>query len=283
MPHSFDICLTCPMAMFSKLPYFANESKCAHPFELIHIDIWGPYRVLSQGKCRYFLTIVDDCSRATWRYLLQYKSQALATLQSFYNYVLNHFKSSIQIIRSDNALEFDCTPCTTFFHSKGIVHQTSCVDRPQQNGRVERKHRHLLEIARALRFQAALPLHFWGDAMLAIAYIINRLPTPILQHQTPYKILLGTKPDCTHLRVFGCLAFASNLVRTSNKFQPRGVPCVLLGYSHNQKGYRFLNMLTKQVCTSRDVQFYEHIFSFHKSSLTQYLQPIPAPIFGTTY
>uniref|UniRef100_A0A803MQ80 GAG-pre-integrase domain-containing protein n=1 Tax=Chenopodium quinoa TaxID=63459 RepID=A0A803MQ80_CHEQI len=67
--------------------------------------------------------------------------------------------------QSDNALEFDDGPSQKFFAAMGIVHQTSCVDRPQQNARVERKHRHVLEIARAIRFQAGLELSYWVDAM----------------------------------------------------------------------------------------------------------------------
>lgn len=159
------ICLTYPMSKFTKLPFSLSDSHASSPFDLIHIDIWGPYRVASKGKYRYFLTIVDDHSRHTWVYLLQYKSESLATLETFLNYANTHFQKQIKFIRSDNALEFDDAPCNKFFSTHGIVHQTSCVKRPEQNARVERKHRHILEIARSLRFQAGLPLLYWANVL----------------------------------------------------------------------------------------------------------------------
>ena len=78
-----EVCLTCPMAKFAKLPYDISSSCASNCFDLVHIDIWGAYRVPARGKFRYFLTIVDDHSRAIWVYLLQYKSQAFAVLQNF--------------------------------------------------------------------------------------------------------------------------------------------------------------------------------------------------------
>ena len=44
-----------------------------------------------------------------------------------------------------------------FFQEKGIVHQSTCRDTPQQNGIAERKNRHLLEVARALIFHVNVP------------------------------------------------------------------------------------------------------------------------------
>ncbi|GJV60549.1 cysteine-rich receptor-like protein kinase 8 [Tanacetum coccineum] len=67
-------CLSCLMAKFTKLPYALSDSHDVNIFDLIHIDIWGPYKVPTNGKFRYFLTIVDDCSRGTWVYLLEQKS-----------------------------------------------------------------------------------------------------------------------------------------------------------------------------------------------------------------
>ena len=155
-----SICVTCPLAKHTQLPFFLNENCCHIPFGLIHMDIWGPYRVCAHSQCRYFLTIVDDFTRATWTYSLKYKSQAFATLKMFCNYASNQFGYTVKIVRSNNALEFDTSECQHFFAKHEIVHQTSCVNKPQQNGHVERKRRHLLEISRALRSQAHLPLKF---------------------------------------------------------------------------------------------------------------------------
>jgi hypothetical protein len=42
-----------------------------------------------------------------------------------------------------------------------------------QNGMAERKHRHLLETARALMIAASLPPHFWAKAISTATYLIN--------------------------------------------------------------------------------------------------------------
>jgi transposase InsO family protein len=74
--------------------------------------------------------------------------------------VQNQFNCNVKQIRTDNGTEFMSNTMQSYFYLKGIIHQRSCVDTPQQNGIVERKHRHLLEVARALRFQANLPISF---------------------------------------------------------------------------------------------------------------------------
>ncbi|GKB21608.1 retrovirus-related pol polyprotein from transposon TNT 1-94, partial [Tanacetum coccineum] len=80
---SSDNCLSCPMAKFTKLPYSSSVSHSTCIFELIHIDIRGPYKVPTNGKFSYFLAIVDDYSRGTWVYLLEQKSDAFDALKSF--------------------------------------------------------------------------------------------------------------------------------------------------------------------------------------------------------
>lgn len=147
------------MAKQSRQTFSLSTTSSKECFELIHIDIWGGYHVPSLTGAQFFLTIVDDYSRGTWVYLMKHKSETCSLLVSFVHLVETQFNKRVKVIRSDNGPEFSMTQ---FYASKGIEHQTTCVNNPQQNGVAERKHRHLLNVGCALLFQANLPKEFWG-------------------------------------------------------------------------------------------------------------------------
>lgn len=140
-------------------------------------------------------------------------------------------------------------------------------------------------MARALRFQADLPKQFWGYCLLTATHSINKIPTSATEFKIPYKSLFQAKEDYSHLKTFGCLCFAS--IHDSDKFDPRAIKSVFLGYLDNQKGYLLYNLQTKKVFVSRHVIFHEHVFPFssqNTSTLPSYHSlpwPVddPAPIF----
>lgn len=123
--------------------------------------------------------------------MLTFKSDATIALQNFYTLIETQFEARIKTIRSDNCGEFNMTK---FYKEKGIIHQITCVETPEQNAVVERKHQHILNVARALRFQSGLPLKYWNDFVMTAVYLINRTPTPILDQKSPFEILFQTKP-----------------------------------------------------------------------------------------
>lgn len=152
------------------------------------------------------------------------------------------FSTRVKTIRSDNGSEFTCL--TAYFAENGIVHDTSCVGTPQQNGRMERKHRHILNTARALRFQANLPVEFWGYCAHAAGYLINRTPTKLLGGKTPYELVYNRPPPLAHLRVFCCLCYVHNQKHGGGKFEARGHRSVFIGYPFSKKGWIVYNLDT---------------------------------------
>lgn len=206
------------------------------------------------------MTIVDDFSRAVWVILLIDKTEVQKMFLSFFGMIERQFHAKVRIVRSDNGTEFNCMK--EYFAGHGILFQTTCVGTPQQNGRVERKHRHILNVARALRFQGNLPIEFWGECILGAGYLINRTPSAVLGFKTPYEILFNSPPPFHHLRVFGCLCYAHNQKAKGDKFDSRSRKCVFVGYPHDKKGWKLFDLEKQEFFVSRDVKFYENEFPY---------------------
>nr|GEV91432.1 retrovirus-related Pol polyprotein from transposon TNT 1-94 [Tanacetum cinerariifolium] len=109
-----------------------------------------------------------------------------------------HMVAEDERVRCDNGGEFTSNSMITFYEENRILLETACPHTPQQNGVIERKHRNLLETARALRFEVNIPKRFWGECILTAAYIINRLPSKdvlFLEENFPFKNIAGSL-DC---------------------------------------------------------------------------------------
>ncbi|KAJ8633298.1 hypothetical protein MRB53_026634 [Persea americana] len=246
--------------------FFPSENKAKECFDLIHCDLWGAYRIPASCGAVYFLTIVDDCSRALWIYLLNRKDDVACGLRDFITMISRQFEKNVKIVRSDNGTEFTCLK--GYFAEHGILHQTSCTGTPQQNGRVERKHRHILNIARALRFQAHLPIEFWGECVLTAGYLINRTPSVLLDGKTPYEILYGQVPTYKHIRIFGCLCYVHDRNRDKDKFASRSRKCIFVGYPFGKKGWRLYDLERGDFFVSRDVVFIETEFPYADTNIS---------------
>ncbi|KAL0410883.1 UNVERIFIED_CONTAM: Copia protein [Sesamum latifolium] len=244
----------------------------------MHVDVWGPYHQASLSNCHYFLTIVDDHSRATWTYLMRHKSQSSTLLSRFFQSVKVQFDSLVKCISTDNGSEFLGHECQALFSSLGIAYQKTCPYSPQQNGLVERRHKQLLETARSLIFQAHLPTKFWGEALLAATHLLNRLPTSILSWKMPYELLHKRAPLYENLHVFGCLCFATLTKPHKDKFGKRALRYVFLGYSAGRKGFKVYDLETNQLLVSRDVVFHKNHFPFHSLSPAPASADLPLPI-----
>ena len=195
-------CSICYLVKQKCLPFHNSSSVLISAFELLDLDILGAFHLPTHDGFRYFLTILDDFTYLTWEYLLKAKSDVASIFPAFYNLVHTQYGVKIKSVRSDNAPEL---AFTHFFSDKGMMSFHSCVDTSQQNSVVKRKHQHLLNVARALLFQSHIPLAYWGDCILIVAYLINRILSLVLFNKTPFEALYHKVPSYDPLRTFGCL------------------------------------------------------------------------------
>jgi histone deacetylase 1/2 len=114
----------------------------------------------------------------------------------------------------------------------------------------------------ALLAHASMPLKFWDEAFLTATFLINLLPSKVIDFGTPTERLLGTTPNYDALRIFGCACWPNLRPYNKQKLAFRSTRCVFLGYSSHHKGVKCLDPSTGRVYISRDVAFYESNFPF---------------------
>lgn len=131
---------------------------------------------------------------------------------------------------------------------------------------VERKHKYLLETARAILFQSKLHVRYWGECILTVTYIINILSTTYLKIKCPFELLYQRKADYLHMRSFGCLCYPTVPKVLRDKFEPRTTLHVFIGYPFGTKEYTVLSLITRKIHISRDLIFHESVFPFAHSS-----------------
>jgi len=104
------------------------------------------------------------------------------------------FQNALKLFVTDNALEYTQQAFQNILKHYGIAPHLSCPGTSQQNGRAERKLRHILDTIRALLLSSLVLTPSWGEATLTAVYTINRLPTPLLAHCAPHERLFGSSP-----------------------------------------------------------------------------------------
>ena len=142
-------------------------------FTLIHSDLWGPSCTPNRTYKKWFITFIDDHTHLCWVYLLTDKIEVPSVFMNFHFMIQTQFHTKIQILCTDNGTEYFNHSLSTYLQENGIIHQSSCVDTPQQNGVAEWKNRHILKVARTLLFTSRMPSQFWGDSILTATYLIN--------------------------------------------------------------------------------------------------------------
>jgi hypothetical protein len=188
---------------------------------------------------------------------MKHRSEALSIYKNFSAMIRTDFDTSIRVFRVDSTVEYLFDALHQVLAEQGTLTQFSCLGVHAYNGVTERKHRYLLETARALMIASSVPPHFWAAAISTATYLIKIQPSSALQSGIHFECLCGKMPDYSSLHLFGCVCYILLAPREHTQLTAQSVECVFLGYSAEHKGYRCWDLVARRMQTSRDVVFDE--------------------------
>nr|KYP52269.1 Retrovirus-related Pol polyprotein from transposon TNT 1-94 [Cajanus cajan] len=214
---------SCCIAKSHRIPSQPSITVYSKPLEFIFLDVWGPASLESSCGYLYFLTYVDACTRYICVYLLLRKSYVFSHFLNFKALAEKQFQTPLKSVQTDGGGEFH--PLTSFLQH-GIIHKLTYPYAHHQNGMVEKRHRHVVELGLAMIHHASLPLKFWDHAFLIATYLINMLLSSSIGYQSPYRLIHNKDPDYKFLKIFGCSCFPLLRPYNQHKIQPRSKECI---------------------------------------------------------
>ena len=225
------------------------------------MDICGPYPTQTPDGKRYFYVILNNFSNWGFTYLLRLKSNVFSHFSNTEAFLLRSYGTDIITVQMDGASEFCKGDLGNHFAKQGIVVQQTAPYAHQQARKIERYVWTIEEGGQTLLADSRLPMSFWGWAVLTSQYLCNCLPTSTLTSDfTPFEVLMGKKPDLSHLQVWGCQCFPAIPLELHMKAGPRHFEAIFVGYEEARVGW-VVRDLKGAVHFSRDVIFNEELSS----------------------
>ena len=103
-----------------------------------------------------------------------------------------------------------------------------------------------------------VPKRFWADIVSIACFLINRMPSSVLNWATPYHQLFPNNPSfLIEPKVFGCTCFIRDVRPQVSKLDPKYLKCIFLGYCCVQKGYQCYCPPLRRYFESIDVTYFE--------------------------
>src|SRR6202521_650990 len=253
------ICPACALGKATRASFPPSKSEHANTvLGLEHSDLWGPAPVQTITGTRYVITFTDDKSHWAWVAFLKCKSDAFAAFKEWLIFAEKQTGLQLYIFRTDNGGEFLTKEWRQMLKDRGIHHETTSPDTPEQNGDAERQNRTIFDRVCTVLIDAGLPLFLFAEAVNYIVHTKNRNSTSALTNTTPYEVQFNKKPDISRLRPFGCKAYVYDHSPNRKKLSPRAFEGIFVGYADSQKAYRIYIPEKRTVICSVHVRFDEN-------------------------
>ncbi|CAI7875359.1 unnamed protein product, partial [Closterium sp. NIES-53] len=252
-------CLPCVEGRQRAAPHSYSFPLTTAPLQTLHMEVWGPARVSGQGRERYFLLVVDDCTRYTTVFPLRRQGEVVDVLIPWIRTVRLQLRerlgTDLLVLRlhSDRGGEFSSDLLREFCRGEGILQSFTLPESPQQNGIAESRVGLVMEVARTSMIHAAAHHFLWPFAVRYAAHQLNLWPRVSLPDTSPTLRWTGKVGDASVFRVWGSRAFVRDT--SADKLSARAIPCVFLGLVPNAPGWQFYHPTSRHVLPSHDVTF----------------------------
>ena len=260
---TMQTCKSCAIAKAHQknVPKVTTTATATKPGWRLALDISSP-TTKSIGGSKHWLLVHDDCTAASFSFLLKTKDQLQAVMIPWLKTLEAAFSLHVTYIRCDNAGENLAFEKASKREGMGLKFEYTAPGTPQQNGRAERKFQTLYGRVRAMLIGSGIqqPLRnsFWAEAVNT-ATELDGILVAQGQKMSPYQKFFGKgyKSIIDVTKTFGEECIVADRTGIKNKLADRGKPCLWMGYArdHSAGTFRLYNPATRKMFLSRDVIF----------------------------
>ncbi|KAG7001233.1 hypothetical protein FOFC_03480 [Fusarium oxysporum] len=267
----------CDACGLSKVKRQVRRAPRQQPGQAAGERIAVDFHDYEEGIDGYTSQMLLTC-RATgyiWDYYLTARTAdaIITAFKAFLGHMERQHSLKVRVIECDNEITEVKPKVGDFLRDRAIILEPSAPHTQAQNGGAERSGGVIKDKERAMRTGAKLPHQLWPEIGRTAVYLYNRTPSYRSGWKTPYDQLHTAsaklrrisqpkkQPDQTHLRAFGCKAYAmtseaQQKVNRKMRLKPKGWIGFLVGY-RSSNIYRIWIPTINRIVNTRDVIFNE--------------------------
>jgi hypothetical protein len=260
--HTSIKCQTCVMAKFNRAKFKARE-RTEEVMHTLHSDITGPWSTPSLGGGLYVISLIDEASGHGAVSIIKSKSAGPDEIRRLILLWEAKTGKKCKVLFTDRGGEYVGTELKDWCLNRHILHHYSTPRTPQQNGRAERFNQTIANIMRSLMFNYKLHDSLWGMAMIYACEIYNVMLSK--RHgKTRSEVFLGSPPDVSNFRTFGCKVYARVADSARTKLEPKYQLGMFLGPEQEGPGYKVLTYNPKLKKDKYQVRIFRDIICYEK-------------------
>ena len=212
-------CQYCSMAKSKKgqIKHKAvEETKSTEVGENVASDLKEMFAV-GTGGCRWLASAIDTYSRYAMMTALKNKSDFSKHYPNIVSWYTTQTGKPVKKWTTDNGGEFLNLQTDAINKTAGIQHQVTPPHQSKKNPFAERWNRTVEEGAASMLLSALMTSSWWVEASQYTTYLYNRTPHKGLGMRTPYEVFYNKPHHHIPAKVFGCLAYTHNYLRTKKQ------------------------------------------------------------------